>query len=88
MPTHPYMTIAKLILQPADRRVVLVTNSKPSELLISTILTNLDAKTYAAAQLVQLYQKRGKAEKHQGEAQGGLLHGAVIGRTSESARRQ
>ncbi len=52
-----------------ERRVVLVVDPVPGELFPRHfyLITDLDAEAYPAEQLVNLYRKRGKAEKHFGE---------------------
>ena len=53
----------------AERRVVLVQDPVPGELFARHyfLLTDQDEEAFSAAQLVKLYQQRGKAEKHFGE---------------------
>ncbi len=52
-----------------ERRVVLVVVPVPGELFPRHfyLITDLDVEAYPAEQLVNLYRKRGKAEKHFGE---------------------
>jgi hypothetical protein len=51
------------------RRVVLVVLERPDELLLDRfwLITSLDAETVPAAELLELYRQRGRAEGHMGE---------------------
>ncbi len=56
------------------RRVVLVVLERPGELLLDRfwLITSLDAETVPAAELLELYRERGRAEGHMGKLMGVL----------------
>ena len=52
-----------------ERRVVLVVLERPDQFLVDHfwLITSLDAETVPAAELLELYRERGRAEGHMGE---------------------
>jgi hypothetical protein len=59
---------------PAPRRVVLVVQERPDDLLLHSffLVTNLNKLDYPAETVLALYRRRGKAEAHMGELKSAL----------------
>ncbi|MBB3190617.1 IS4 transposase [Halomonas cerina] len=60
--------------RPSPRRVVLVVQERPDELLLHAffLVTNLGKFDWSPAKVLALYRKRGNAEAHMGEVKSAL----------------